>query len=118
MKEATFLSGLVKEQGFNVCQRALGGAWHTVGPRRKSRPWLSGSLRGAGDLGFPRRDRAGSPFMGLPGCQAGVMVSLLKHFQKPVGGGFGATGRLNQGRLPMAAHSLGSAILRADLVTQ
>lgn len=35
-------------------QRALG----------KSRPWLSFSLRGAGDLGFPMRDRAGSPFMG------------------------------------------------------
>lgn len=45
------------------------------------------------------------------------MVSLLKNFQTPVGGGSRAMGRLNQGQLlPTAGYGLGSAIPKADLV--
>lgn len=53
--------GLEKEQKLNVCERALGGAWHTLGTRQL-RLWLSVRLRGAGDPGFPMRDRACSSF--------------------------------------------------------
>lgn len=53
----------------------MGGAQHTVG-LRKSRPWLSVSLRRAGDLGFPMRDRTGSSFMGalMPRWGDGVLT--------------------------------------------
>lgn len=45
-----------------------------------------------------------------------LAVSLLKDFQRPVGGGSRVTGRLSQGQLPTAGHSLALTILRADLV--